>query len=845
MNTFRVTRAFLITSLFLIFSIACNKTKEIYKDPSADVENRVEDLLQRMTLEQKIAQLAGHGLATDADTVLGIPGLLMTDGPLGVRTEKATAFPCGEALAASWDTALISKVGKTIALEVKGKGLNMLLGPCVDIHRLPANGRNFEGYGEDPYLSSRLVNSYIKAVQNEKVVACVKHFVLENHQWERMKFDNKVDERALHEIYFPPFKTAIEEAKALSIMAAYNKINTRFGTENEYNLKTILKGEWQFKGLVVSDWDATHHTVDAANNGLDIEMPQPVHFGDSLLMAVKNGKVSENEINDKVKRVLRVKFTAGLFENSYKADSTLVNSSLSKSVALEAAKSGIILLKNEKNILPLDKTKIRSMAIIGPNAKKYRYGGGSSAVIPYYTVTPFDALKNKIGDNIILNYALGDELDKKVVAPIPAQYFFVDELKTQAGLKAEYFNNIELKGEPIVSRIDQKIDFNFNDSSPIVGKIEKDMFGIRWTGYLISPVPKKYKIATYADDGVRLYIDDKLQFENWDFHGTEKDSVEIFLDQNKPHKIVLEYFDGQMSGNIKLSWDHESAGSGAEMNSNNLIAEAVQAAKKSDVAILFLGSSQELESEATDYKDDLKLPNKQEELLKAVAKVNPNVIVVLNGGIPLRISDVVGNIKGLVNALYIGQEGGNALAELILGEYNPSAKLPFSYIKKSEDSYAWAGFDKKNYIMTYKEGIYVGYRNYEKNNNEVLYPFGFGLSYTSFEYSKLEVKNLDGNNFECTFKLKNTGKYDGSEIVQLYVSDSECSVDRPLKELKNFTKVYLKQGEETTIKMTLNQKSFEFYNPTLKKWTSEPGEMGIMIGASSADIKLNQKITIK
>ncbi|MDX2194965.1 MAG: glycoside hydrolase family 3 C-terminal domain-containing protein [Cytophagales bacterium] len=835
----------LIFLSLIIALLSCTKNEKIpiYKDPNANIEARITDLLAKMTLEQKVKQLAGHGLATDPDTILGIPSLLMTDGPLGVRTEKATAFPAGEALAASWDTALAAKVGKAIALEVKGKGLNMLLGPCVDIHRLPVNGRNFEGYGEDPYLSSRLAVSYIKSAQSQGIATCVKHFVLENHQWERMKFDNRLSQRALHEIYFPPFKAAIDEAGSLSIMAAYNKINGQFGSENSYCLKDVLKGDWNFKGLVVSDWDATHNTIAAAKGGLDVEMPQPVHFGDSLLQAVKSGFVSEEEINDKVKRVLRVKFTAGMFDNAASKDTNLVNSDYSKQIALESAKAGIVLLKNENNILPLDKNKLKSIAVIGPNAKKCRSGGGgSSLVIPYYKVSPFDGLQNKVGNAITLNYALGDELDKKEIAPIDGKYFYTDPSKTTQGLTAEYFNNISLTGTPVVTRTETNINYVFNDASPIPDKVTKDMFGIRWTGYIISPVPKKYKIATLADDGVRLYIDDVLQFENWDFHGTEKDSVEIFLDQNKPHKIVLEYFDGQMGANVKLTWDHDA---GTANTTTDLIGEAVAAAKKSDVAILFLGSSESLESEANDYYDHLKLPNKQEQLIKAVSKANPNTILVINGGIPINVSGVIGNVKAFVDALYLGQETGNALADMLFGDYNPSAKLPFSYVAKSEDAYGWAGMDKKNYVMDYKEGIYVGYRNYEKNNIKPLFPFGHGLSYSTFEYSVLEVSDKSANNFDIKLNVKNTSAANGSEVVQVYVSPKNPTIDRPIKELKAFAKSMVNAGETITLTIPLSAKSFAYYHPDKKQWVTDAGDYEILVGASSADIKLKQTITIK
>lgn len=356
----------------------------IYLDENNSVAQRVDDLLSRMTLEEKLSLLGGTGFATKPIERLGIPELKMSDGPLGVRWEKSTAFPAGTAMAASWDTSLIYKVGKSIGEELKGKGRNVILGPCVNIARLPMGGRDFESYGEDPYLASRMAVSYIEGVQSEGVASTVKHFAANNQEYERFFVDVQVDKRALNEIYFPAFKAAVEEAKVFCVMAAYNKINGHYCSENDYLLKTKLKDDWKFDGLVMSDWGAVHSTIPTANGGLDLEMPTGEFLNENTLTdAVKSGLVKEETIDEKVRRILIVMFKLGLFDKKQEADSTLINTPEHRQVAYQAAVEGIVLLKNEKNILPLDLDKVKSIAVIGPNAAVARTQGGGSAMVSH------------------------------------------------------------------------------------------------------------------------------------------------------------------------------------------------------------------------------------------------------------------------------------------------------------------------------------------------------------------------------------------------------------------------------------------------------------------------------
>lgn len=819
---------------------ASKKEIAIYQDSTAAVEARIEDLLKKMTLQEKINQLNGHGLATDTNARLGIPAYFMSDGSVGVRTGKATAFPASTALGASWDTTLVHKIGQAMGEELVAKGLNYYLSPCVNVYRIPNGGRNFESYGEDPLLTAALGVAYIKGVQSKNVIACVKHFVCNEQEWERRNVDSEVDERALRELYFPPFVAAINDAGVMSIMASYNLLNGTYTSEHAWLLTDILKKEWNFKGHVVSDWDATHSTAKAANAGLDLEMPQPTFFGEKLMAAVKSGEVKETQIDDMVRRVLRPKFQFGLFEHVPTQDSTKVSTPAIKAVALEAAHKGIVLLKND-NILPLDKSKIKTIAVIGPNAKKARTGGGGSAfVLPTYSTHPLECIKNKMGNDATVTFALGDVLDKKEANIIDSKYLYTTSERTQSGLKAEYFNNVKLEGKPVLERIDSKIDFVYNDGSPDP-KINTDGFSARWTGVLVSPVPRKYMIYTLADDGVRLWINDKLVFENWDVHGTEKDSVEIFLDQNTLHKIKLEYFDGQMGAGVKLGWDF---GDEPVRTTNTLIKEAVANAKKADVAVIFVGYSEQTETEGKDTPENLLLPNNQNELINAVVAANPNTVVVMNGAPAFDISSWSGKVKGIIDMFYLGSETGTAIADVLFGDYNPSGKLPFSWMTSKKDYPTFAGYKNPNLKTPYKEGVYMGYRYYDTKKIAPLFPFGYGLSYTQFTYDKLSV-TTDAEFVSVSLLIKNTGAKDGNEIVQLYVHDNEASIDRPEKELRAFAHVPLKAGETKDVTLKFSKKSLSFFDPKTKKWVLENGMFTALIGASSRDIKGSIEFEVK
>ncbi len=830
----------IISSLLSLNFLENSKEKKMsapYLDKSLNIEDRVEDLLKRMTLEEKIDMLGGTGFETKAIERLGIPPLNMTDGPLGVRWDNSTALPSGILMGATWNPELISKLGIVLATEVKAKGRQVILGPCVNIARIPMGGRNFESFGEDPFLTSRIAVNYIKGVQSENVVATVKHFAANNQEHQRDFVNTIVDERALNEIYFPAFKAAVEEANVLAVMSAYNKVNDHFCSENDYLLIDKLKTEWKFKGLVMSDWGAVHSTVPTFSGGLDLEMPSGKYLNKgTLLDKIKSGELSEAKLDDKVRRILRVMFTIGLFDD-YQYDKSKVNTDEHKQVALDVAKDGIVLLKNNNSILPLDLNKIKSIAVIGPNSNvAVTGGGGSSMVVPFSSVSPLEALQNKIGDKIKINFAQGSMLDGDS-NPIDSKFLFTDKNGKENGLKGEYFTNQNLKGEPAKVLIDKQINFSWDWDGPFED-FPQDNFSVRWNGYIKVDQSGRYTLDVASDDGIRFYFDDKLVIDDWNDHALLTNSYTVNLEANKFYKIKLEYYENGGGAIVKFGWRKPN---------DELIVDAINAAKNSDVAIVFAGTNYTYESEGYDRKD-LSLPNEQDELINQIAAANKNTIVVLTTGSPVLMDKWIDKVDGLIEAWFAGEQAGNAIAEVLLGATNPSGKLPMTFPKRWEDCSAFNTYKKEDGTTRYEDGIYVGYRHFEKNKIEPLFPFGFGLSYTTFEFSGLNLSSKEINENDkltVSLKLKNTGKVKGSEVVQLYIKDVKASIDRPDKELKGFRKVNLNPGEEKVVEFQIDKNALSFFDPDKKIWVAEKGEFEVLIGSSSKDIKLKETFNLK
>jgi beta-glucosidase len=836
----KTAKSFMYIALLAIVTVIMFSCSSIYKNSSKPVEDRVQDLLGKMTLDEKILMLGGDTTGFDTHTIerLGIPAIHVTDGPLGVRYRKSTSFPAGVAMAASWDTVLMNQIGAAMAYETKAKGRDYLLGPCVGIHRFPFGGRNFESYSEDPYLAARMAVNWVKGLQGEKVIASVKHFALNDQEWERNNYDVIADERTMREIHLVPFEAAVREGGAWSVMAAYNIVNGQHCTENFHLLTDILKKDWGFKGFVVSDWTSVYSTVNAANAGLDLEMPNGVYLNkDSLTKAMKEGKVTEEVINDKVARLLRVMFMAGLFDNKTEHDTAVYNNEEHKKLALKSAEEGIVLLKND-GALPIDLSKIKQIAVIGPNAEICRTnGGGSSYVNPYYSISPLQGISKRVGNAVNVKFARGDNFDVPETNPIKSEYLITPD-KKQNGLLAEYYRNVDLSGKPEVSKIEKNVDFKWDIKSPDP-KLGLNNFSVRYSGFIKPDKNTMCTIYTWSDDGVRLFVDGKLVINNWTDHGALYDTYDITFKKDKEVKIVLEFYQRSGDAVLQFGWNYDKPA-----RTKTYLEEAIDVAKLSDVAIVFAGLSNSLESEGRD-PGTMDLPAKQQQLITEVTKANKNTIVVLNGGITLNVQPWIKDAKALIDALYLGQETGNALASVIFGDVNPSGKLPFSFIKTPDQSPATKNYQSKDLKVRYDEGVFVGYRYLDQNKLEPAFPFGFGLSYTTFEYSNIKVAEKGDKMYEVSVDIKNTGKVKGDEVAQLYINDKEASVPRPPKELKGFSRVTLEPGETKTVTMKLNPRDFAFWDPASNNWKVEPGDFEIMVGSSSRDIKLNQTLVLK
>jgi beta-glucosidase len=827
----------LITMIFLLLIMGCNCKTSKNETSRRQIEKRAQNLLEQMTLSEKIDLLTGSGMATKPNVRLGIPELKMTDGPLGPNGKgQATNYSACIAMAATWDEPLIERVGQAIGEETRGLGFNMLLGPCINIGRVPHGGRTFESFGEDPYLTSRMAVAYIKGIQREGIVACAKHFACNNQEWNRFDVDVLVDERTLREIYLPAFKAAAQEAGTLAIMAAYNRINGVYACENRYLLTDILRCEWEFPGIVISDWGAIKSTVATANAGLDLEMPEATYMGEKLLQAINSGQVAESLIDDKVRRLLRVMLTAGLFDKSMAIDSSAVNTKEHRALALEVARKAIVLLKNDQHILPLNREGISSIAVFGPNANEAQlYGGGSGSLESFYKISLLQGLKNKADNKISIQFTRGLATRRTELPVVDSLLLIPSQAKPgEHGLCGEYFNNRDVQGRPVLVRIDKQIDFNWKRESPVPGIVNPDKFSVRWTGTLIAPGTGSYEIGVNADNGVRLYLNNHLVVDFWtDAAPDQLKSASVDLVSGHHYDLRIEFYENIGDAMAKL-------GLAPVITSKVEIAKAVTMARDADIAIVCAGLDKNLEGEAHD-REELELPDEQIALIRASASVNKKTIVVLNNATPILMNDWIDQVPVIIEAWYTGQECGNALADILFGEINPSGKLPLTFPNSWEDSPVYHTYPGSKEVANYSEGIFVGYRHFDKHHLEPRFPFGYGISYTQFDYHNLTI-NPQTITRDDIAKIKvtitNSGTMAGDEIVQLYVRDVEASVERPIKELKGFKRVTLKPAGQRTVTFFLDRDALAFYDVNSKQWIAESGEFEVMVGSSSCDIRL-------
>jgi beta-glucosidase len=817
------------------------------------MEKVINDLMGRMTLEEKVSLLAGRDFwHTRSIERLGIPAIKVTDGPYGVRTMAdddpdltipATCFPTGVAMAATWNPELIYQVGEALGEETAERGCAVLLGPCVNIHRSPLGGRNFESFSEDPYLSSQMAQNYVSGVQSQNVGVSIKHFALNNSEFQRFTISSEADERTKREIYFPSFEKVVREVKPWTVMCSYNRIDGIYASENTCLLTDVLKKEWGFEGVVMSDWFATHSGVPAARAGLDLEMPGPArYFGDALLSAVKSGEVSEEIINDKVQRILRLVMKV----NDQPGDPLQrtvkkIGLRTRRRLAREVAEEAIVLLKNENDILPLRLREISSIAVIGPNAKKARFGGGGSSLVkPEYTISPWEGLKKRCRGKVKLAFEQGCA-NNRLTPVLDSKFAIPTGGKRHHGLMAEYFANDDLSGEPTLRKVEKEFVHRWFTEAPPGPGIDSGNFSMRWTGLFLAPMTGRYRFGLFADGVGRIIIDKKLIVESGvdqtlgAFNVKEEVVGEVTLKEGKDYDILIEY-----RKNPRIQSAMANIRAGCELpQPADMQERAVNLAAHSDVALVFAGLNEEHESEGFD-REKLSLPADQMALISAVAAVNRNTIVILNSGSPVSMDGWIDKVPAIVESWFPGQEGGNAIFSVLVGEVNPSGRLPDTFPRRIEDNPAYGNYPGENGKVFYREGIFVGYRHYDARGIEPLFPFGHGLSYTDFDYSNLRVSPTLIKTVETAIVLvdiTNTGRRKGKEVVQLYIQDVNPGVPRPIKELKRFEKISLRPGETGTVSFTLDKEALSFYHPELKKWVAEPGEFEILVGASSRDIR--------
>jgi beta-glucosidase len=801
----------------------------------APVDTRVSQVLAQMTLDEKITMV--HGAAGSAytgyipgDARLCIPALKMQDGPVGVRMDNTTQLPAAADVAASFDPSVAKSYGSVIGAEDKAKGVDVDLGPTINIVRDPRWGRAFESYSEDPYLAGQIGAADINGIQSKGVMAQVKHFAVYNQETNRnTTSDNAVvDDRTVQEIYTAAFGTIVAEANPSSAMCSYSTINGTYACENAY-LDNILKNDFGFQGFITSDWGGTHSTVASANAGLDMQMPDDSFFGTALKAAVQDGQVAQSRVDDMVTRIMREEFRFGLFDHpSPDTPDAIASTPADVGVAKQAAEAGTVLLKNSGNLLPLDAHKTKSIAVIGDGAgaDTMSAGGGSATVAGTGTVTPYDGIKARAGAGTTVTYAQGNLSSTGQLPPVDSQYL-TPTSGTGHGLNGDYYANTTLTGTPVTSRVDPQVSFNWSGTAPATG-VPSTNFSTKWTGTLTPPTTGTYTFGLTSDDGSRLFVNGQQVIDNWRDQAATTETGQVTLTAGTPVQIEVDYYQGGGDAVVNLGWQQPG---------NDLVAQAVALAAKSDVAIVY---ANDFESEGSDLAN-IDLPGGENTLIDAVAAANPNTVVVLNTGSAVTMP-WLDKVKGVFEAWYPGQQSGTAIAALLYGDVNPSGKLPVTFPTSlaqvpAATAEQWPGV---NGTVDYSEGLDVGYRWYDAKNLTPLYPFGYGLSYTSFRFSDLRVDGStlrENGHLTVSADVTNTGRREGAEVAQLYLSDP-ASTGEPVNQLKGFQKVDLAPHQTKRVTFQVTAQDASYWNSDAQAWELGTGRYTARVGDSSRNLPL-------
>ncbi len=816
-------------------------------------KQHIDEIVGKMTLEEKLDYIGGTGFAVRAMPALQLPTLEMSDGPYGVRSNAglpSTTYAEGIGLAASWDRSLAESIGAGIGRDARARGVHYMLGPGTNIYRSPRNGRNFEYFGEDPYLSGEMDAGYITGLQKQGVSATVKHYAGNNSEYLRHDSDSIIDERTLHEIYLVPFEAAVKKGHVGAVMDSYNLLNGEHATQNStLNIETMRR-DWHFPGTLMSDWDATYDAVGAANGGLDLEMPTGKFMNRADLMpAIQSGKVTQATIDEKIRHILTTAEMFGWLDRPQRDPGISLFDADSNATALKAARESVTLLKNAGNLLPLSKDGTHTLLVVGPNAYPgTAVGGGSAGVVPFHLVSLLEGV-SMVAPHVKVLYDAGIPTLGELAG---RTQFTTAETGGQPGLTEEIFGNQDLSGAALKTTNLKHINSAGGGWDAISGSLD-DLMAVfehpsaavsrRFTGYFKAETAGDYLLAMAGGgegNGERVLIDGRLVIDNWKYVRAFEPHLTMPMAAGM-HKVVVE------------SWGKGLIGSRlrvALLPADSVVsARAREMAAEADAVIVAGGfyNNRDVETEGEGGDRTFDLPYGQDALIRAMTAANPKTVVAVTSGGAVDAGPWIDNTPALIEGWYGGQSGGQALAEVLFGDTNPAGHLPITWERRAEDNPAFANYYPQNggIKVTYKEGIFVGYRGYERNHTNPLFPFGFGLSYTTFQFANLRVTSPSGDAFASVeFDVTNRGQRPGAAVAQVYVSEPGAKEARPAHELKGFERVAVGAGKTEHVVVPLDARAFAWYNPQIHHWTIDPGRFTVSVGDSIAALPLTGNVEI-
>jgi len=810
----------------------------------------IQRILDQLTLEEKVAMCHAHALFSSAGVPrLGIPELVMSDGPHGVRQEfnphggwtvaegvddAVTAMPVGICLAATWNPDLAEAYGDVLGAEARARGKDILLAPGFNIIRTPLCGRNFEYYSEDPCLISALAPRVVQGIQRHDVAACAKHFALNNQELNRGGVNVEVDERALREVYLAGFEAAVKQGDVLTVMGAYNLFRGQHCCHHRYLLRDILKGEWAFQGLVVSDWAGVHDTAEAAANGLDIEMGggskyDQYYLANPYLEGLRDGRYSLDDLDDKVRRILTVMAALKMLPDQEPRATGAMKTQKHQSAARRVAAEGIVLMKNEGALLPLDPSRIRKLVVVGQNAVlKHAHGGGSSEVKPLYEIAPLEALQERVGQQMEITYFKGYPQDPDGLDSPDIRLMDTDVAGVR-GWKAVFYDAFYPKGSPVLRRTDAAIDIKWDTVAPVGDRLTG--FSAVWETNVTAPESGRYLFSLNASNAASLEVDGKRIMHIAENREPATLTHDMELEEGRTYTFRVTLWAHYVPVVLRFGWIVPSRAASREADGQQALLEA---ARKADAVLFFGGLNHLFDKEASD-RESFSLPYGQDRLIQQLAEANARTVVVTYGGGAFACPWIE-QVRAMLHVWYPGMEGGHAVVDALWGDVNPSGKLPVTFPKRLEDCAAHSMGEYGIEQSRYTEGIFIGYRHHDRQNIDPLFCFGHGLSYTSFAYSDLHVE--PGDDLVVSFTLTNTGARAGAEVAQCYIGKPTSRVERPACELKAFQKIMLAAGESRRLTLVVPRQHLAYYDEAARAWTVEPGRYMCAMGASSRDKRL-------